>query len=212
MDAVRPHLAQVRKALPLLDVNDFLELPSLALGLGLAVDRIFVPASPQEIRARQASLRPVRSQALRYLEVAAELGLVPGDRVKKIRANTGPVDEARDGVAIAALFIDSEAALAGKHPFSAGALEQLGDDGNWLISQLLPSGATAEKTERSPQAVVRDQLWTDVLRRYDELYQAGVAIWGRRKVDEHIPALHSRVSAAAATAASKAVPTTPATP
>lgn len=208
VDAVRPHLDQVAKELPLLDPNEFLELPSLSLALGFAVDRIFTPASPQEIRARQVTLRPVRSQTLRYLEVAAELGLVPADRVQNIRANTGPLDEARDGVAIAALFSEFADSLADKHPFTAEALERLAADGNWLIIQLQPSGATAEKTERSPDGVLRDQLWTDLLRRYDLLYQAGVAIWGRRKVDEHIPSLHSRAS----TTASKAAPATPPTP
>jgi hypothetical protein len=30
------------------------------------------------------------------------------------------------------------------------------------------------------------------MRRYDVLYMAGVALWGRRKVDEHIPPLRQR--------------------
>src|SRR4051794_32990721 len=87
--------------------------------------RVFTPASPQEVRARQARLRPVRRMALGYLEIAAEMDLVPVARVKAIRANTGPLDEARDGVAIVALFRDHAAALAGKHPFNEEALAQL---------------------------------------------------------------------------------------
>lgn len=213
VDAVRPHLASVAEALPLLDVNDFLELPSISLALGFAVNRIFVPASPQEIRARQQSLRPVRSMTLSYLEIAAELGLVPVDQVKNIRANKGPLDEAHDGVAIAAMFQRLEAKLAGKHPFTKEALQQLADDANWLIQQLVPAGAVPGKTERSADTILRDRLWTDLVRRYDALYQAGVAIWGRRGVDQHIPALHARIAVATSrsTAASDPAVSAPAT-
>jgi hypothetical protein len=49
------------------------------------------------------------------------------------------------------------------------------------------------KAERNPDAVVRGQLWTELDRRHDELYKAGVILWGPRGVDDHIPALHARV-------------------
>lgn len=209
VDAVRPCLDQIVKSLPLLDVNDFLELPAISLALGFSVNRIFVPASPQEIRTRQQRLRPVRSVTLSYLEIVAELGLVPADPVKHIRANKGPLDEAYDAVAIAVMFQKFEAILAGKHPFTKEALQQLADDGNWLIKQLLPAGATPGKTERNADTVLRDRLWTDLVRRYDALYQAGVAIWGRRGVDEHIPALHARAVATTPKSAAAPSPTTP---
>jgi hypothetical protein len=34
--------------------------------------------------------------------------------------------------------------------------------------------------------------------RYDDLYQAGMAIWGRRGVDKHLPALRARAVTKAA--------------
>ena len=61
------------------------------------------------------------------------------------------------------------------------------------MKQLLPSGATAEKGATNPDSLMRDRLWTEVVRRYDLLYQAGVVIWGRRGVEAHLPALQSRV-------------------
>lgn len=197
VDAIRPHEGHVKEALPLVSMNGILELPSLALALGFAAERVFTPASPQEIRARQQRLRPVRSRTLRYLEIVAEMGLVPQDRVAAIRANTGPIDEARDAVAIVAVFNERTDALKNKHPFSEESLQQLAADGNWLLQQLLPKGASAEKAERSPEALLRDRLWTELMRRYDDLYQAGVAVWGRRKVDQHIPALLSRAAVTA---------------
>ncbi len=203
VDAVRPHLDHVAKALPLVPTAELLELPSLALALGFAANRVFTPASRFEIRARQDSLRPMRSMTLLYLEVAADLGLVPKDRIKNIRADRGPVDEARDGVAIVACFHDHAKELLNKHPFTVEALATLAEDGNWLLKQLLPSGATAEKGATSVDTLARDRLWTEVVRRYDLLYQAGVVIWGRRGVDAHIPALQSRVVAAPAAAPEK---------
>ena len=196
LDAVRPHFAHLAKALPLLPLTELEELPSLALALGFAADRVFKPASPKEIRARQESLRPVRSQTLRYLEIVAERGLAPADRVKKIRADRGPVDEARDAVAIVALFNEFASQLANKHPFPPEVLTKLAEDGNWLLKQLLPTGATPEKGAPSEDTLTRDRLWTEVVRRYDLLYQAAVTVWGRRGVDDHLPALQSRVATA----------------
>jgi hypothetical protein len=150
------------------------------------------------VRARQATLRPARSLGLRMLEILGEMELVPVDTVRKIRAGRGPVDEARDGVAIVALFHEHEKALSGKHPFDTAFLSRLAEDGNWLLGQLRPSGATPEKGEKKPEAVLRDKLWTELNRRYDELYKAGVEVWGRRLVDTHIPALQSRLAGSAA--------------
>ena len=192
LDAVRAHLDHLAKALPLVSIAELLELPSLALALGFAANRVFTPASRLEIRAHQESLRPMRAMTLLYLEVAADLGLVPRDRVRKIRADRGPVDEARDGVAIVACFRENAKGLHNKHPFTEEALARLAEDGNWLLKQLLPSGATAEKGATNPDSLMRDRLWTEVVRRYDLLYQAGVVIWGRRGVEAHLPALQSR--------------------
>lgn len=203
VEAVRPHLDHITKALPLINIAELLELPSLALALGFAADRVFTPASRQKIRAHQESLRPMRSQALLYLEIAAELNLVPADRVKKIREGRGPVDEARDAVAIVACFRENAKALLNKHPFTEEALAKLAEDGNWLLKQLLPSGATPEKGTPGEDTLVRDRLWTEVVRRYDVLYQAGMVVWGRRGVEAHIPALQSRLVSAPAAAAGK---------
>jgi hypothetical protein len=35
-------------------------------------------------------------------------------------------------------------------------------------------------------------LWTELNRCDDERYKAGVEVWGRRKVDEHLPSLFAR--------------------
>jgi hypothetical protein len=75
VDAIREHLTHITKALPLANVAELLELPSLTLALGFGADKVFTPASRQEIRAHQATLRPARSLTLRYLEIVGELGV-----------------------------------------------------------------------------------------------------------------------------------------
>lgn len=206
VDAVRPHEDEISEQLPRVHFAKLLELPSLALALGFAADKVFRPASPQEIKARQASLRPARNLTLSYLEIVAALGLIPAERVKKIRSGKGPIDEARDGIAIVSVFREFAGALKNKHPFSQEALDKLAEDGNWLVQQLTPSGAAPGKTEKNPDAMIRDQLWTEIVRRYDLVYMAGVALWGRRGVDDHIPSLLAR--AAASLPPAKEEPTT----
>lgn len=200
IEAIQPHLARVAEAAPLVDQSHLLELPSVALALQFAASRVFTPASPQDIAERQSRLRPLRRAGIAYLTCAAELGLVPSEPVNQIKKDRGPIDEADDGVQIAATMRAHAGALAGKHPFTEEQLTQLSTDGSWLLTQLKPRTAVRDKKAKDPQALLRDQLWTDIQRRHDVLYQAGVAVWGRRKVDEHIPSLHAQAAVKSAAA------------
>lgn len=193
VDAISPHWARIEQALPLVSVQNLKEIPALALAVSFAAERVFKPASPQEIRAHQARLRPARRLALGQLDIFAELGLVSPDKVRAIRADRGPVDEANDAVAIVALFRENAAAWTNKHPFSPAFLQQLADDAQWLLGQLVPKGATPEKSGPSADAVLRNRLWTELNRRYDDLYKAGVEVWGRRHVETHLPTLLTRI-------------------
>lgn len=209
VDAFATHWAHIEQALPLLSVPKLKEIPSLALALAFAADRVFTPASPQEIRAHQLRLRPARRLALAQLDIFVEMGLVAADRVRAIRADRGPVDEANDAVAITALFRENAAAWQNKHPFHEAFLQQLTDDGQWLLGQLVPKGAHPEKTGPSDEVLVRNRLWTELNRRYDDLYKAGVEVWGRRQVDAHMPTLLSRVVAKSETESAPAQAPTP---
>ena len=192
VDALASHWTHIEKALPLISVPDLIEVPTLALALSFAAGRVFTPASPLEIRAHQASLRPARRLTLAQLDIFAELGLVSPDRVRAIRADKGPIDEANDAAAIVALFRENASAWKTKHPFDEAYLEKLATDAHWLLGQLVPKGAKPEKSERAEEALTRDRLWTELNRRYDDLYKAGVEVFGRRKVDEFLPSLLSR--------------------
>lgn len=209
VDAIRAHMGRIQQTLPLISIPKLLELPVLGLALVHADSLVFVPASEGEIHERQQRLRPMRSQTLRQLELFAERNLVPADRVRNIRSGRGPLDEAKDAVAIQAMYEEYATVLAGKHPFTSEELTSLGRDGSWLLQQLQPDEARSAPAERQGGELLRNRLWTEISHRYDDLYTVGVALFGRRAVDDHIPPLLARAAAPARTATPPSTPTTP---
>ena len=193
MSVMTDRLPEVARALASVDVVALAELPALALAVVHATDRMpAVAPSPREIDAALSAIRPQRAATLSFLEVAAGLGLVPPGRVRAIREGTGKLDAARDAVAIVALFRESEATLAGKHPFTAAHFKVLAEKGAWLVQTITPSnGAPTTTSARSPEALDRDRLVKLLERRYDQLRTAGVVCFGVRGVDAKVPPLWS---------------------
>lgn len=197
VERIGPQLADIVKTrLPAVSEAEIREMPSLALALTYAADRVIPPASP-EVRKRQQAIRPLRRFTLMQLQIFAFQGLVPEARTQAIMANQGPIDEANDCIAIPEVFREYEAQIAGKHPFTAAQLDELSNTGNWLKAHLNIPGATpGDEAPVDPDALIRDQLYADLRRRYDDAYKVGVEIWGRTKVDENLPALLARVRSA----------------
>ena len=197
MSAMTPRLADVARLIGSVDVVALAELPALALAVVHATGRVpSVGPSTREIDAALTTLRPLRATTLNFLETAAELGLVPAGRVRAIRAGSGKLDQARDAVAIVALFREYEAALAGKHPFSAAQLKTLAERGDWLVQTLRPSrGVPSTASARTPEARDRDRLVKVLEGRYDQLRTAGVVCFGIRDVDAKVPPLWSAARA-----------------
>ena len=214
VESITPHLEIVRRKLPECPIREVLELPALALGLTVAAGRVITQASEGEIDARFAAFRPMRELTLQFLEICAELKMVPKAPVAKIRAGRGSLDGAQDGIAIAGMFRDQRAVLEGKHPFSAEYLDAMAEHANWLVRQIKPVGAAARPAEYSAEALVRDQFWTMVNARHEQLREAGVVIFGLKRLDELVPPLQSRIQAspvavARPTAGAPAVPAEP---
>ena len=206
-DVMAPHLDAVASKLPGgVTVTELRELPTLMLALVYARGRVG-HAPPSGIEERLAQVSAPRDQTLRYLEVAADRGLVPAGRVEAIRAGTGKLDKARDCVAIAGMFAEYAATLAGKHPFSAAELDLLATHGAWLVAHLKPVGAK-DPFERAPEALLVDRFWKEVERRYDALRLAAAHVFGGLGgVDSHMPMLmtRARVKAKAPAAAGPTV-------
>ena len=203
----RGRAADIQKKLPDVNLAECLECRPLALALDYAAGRVAQPASEKEIEARLKLLRPLREIMLKQLDVFAYLKLVPAERVKAIRAGTGPLDSADDGVKINGIFHEFAGVLANKQPFPQATIEGIGALGNWLIANITPSGAQSPTGPRNPDAILRDQFFTELSRRYDVLREASVVVAGLRNLDEFAPPLFSRVHAPQVTD-----PTPPAAP
>ncbi len=204
VDAILPHVAKLPKLLPTIAVHELLELPALALALLHADGRITKATSTREIDAALSRVGPLRDLTLTYLEIVAELGLVAKDRVRAIRTGKGKLDNARDCTDIAGLFREVAPTLAGKHPFTEEQLDELAKTGTWLVQTLKPTSTTRAKPTRPAAALVRDRFWKLVEDRHDQLRTVGVALFGIRNVDEHVPPLLSRTSTPRSTPAAEA--------
>ena len=193
LTALEPILDATAQKMGNIDVAEIRELPRLGLAIAFADARVFLPASAQEIKTVQARQRPKRKLAILQLTVLSEMELlVDRTKVEAILPGRGGIDEAQDGVASVAVFRDNAAKIAGKHPFDDAWLAELAADSNWLLEQLKVSGAKVDKRPKSPEALVRDQLCAEIVRRYGQGKKVAVERWGWKRVDEHYPALFSR--------------------
>jgi hypothetical protein len=193
VDAILPHVQTVQRKLPENPITEVLELPALGLALLYAANRVARPVSPGEIERRLEEISTPREAGLKQLEVFALLGLIPTERVEAVRRGRGPLDKARDAVAIPGMFREFDAVVAGKHPLPAAMLANLATHGDWLVQQIQPIGVPLAPAEREPAALVRDQMWALIRQRHEYLREAGVVVFGIRSVDDHIPLLASRV-------------------
>lgn len=130
-------VAELSKALPELRVKKILELPELGRALLLAAQKV-APAPTGEIAEKLAIVQKHRAEMLDSAELLAKKGLLPKDAVAAIRAGTGKIDMADDGVALVDLFEKNAAAIAGKHPFTPADLEELRAASEWLLDRLAP--------------------------------------------------------------------------
>jgi hypothetical protein len=218
LEAIEPHLPAAVSKLHDPMLTDVFELPSLVMALDFAAGRVPVAKlSAGEIEKMLAEGAPWRELMLRYLEVAAHplIGLLPRERVIKVRQGTGKLDQAQDFVAIPGLFVEFKDALAGKHPFPAEKLDLLATLGGVLVQNVRPGRSVTEVRKRTAEAILRDQLAELVVARYDHLEVLATVAVGRRKAAELLPALRSAVTLGAAAASGEpagAVEATPAQP
>ena len=180
---------------PSADFASLQELPALAAALDFAASRVPTELSDGEIAALLAEVRPIRKQALAQLDIFAALGLVPADRVATIRAGTGPIDTARDAVAIVGLFEEFSASIGTKHPFTEEHFATLTRTGNALLRVLVPEAAKEGPATMGSEAAVRDAFYGELLERYETARELGVLVFGIKELDAHLPLAHARVAA-----------------
>lgn len=195
VETVRPHVDRLLKELPALPIRWALEAHEVALGLMFAADQIGLPpATRAEIAEKLRSLQYWREPMLMIAEALAMLGLLPPERVRLIRAGKGTIDAARDGIALEALYVDHDAVIGGKHPFTRANLAEVAATGHWLLLNVTPDGgrplAQPEITESS---LLRDRFWYLVSERHAVLRKAGMYLLGDEDLDACVPPLQSRM-------------------
>jgi hypothetical protein len=194
IDALRPHEAAIRRALPEVRWEAIAGFDDLALALAHAAIEVerFAPP-PSDLRDRLARAYELRKKLLCCADVVALLGDVPAAEVAAIRKGRGSIDAAGDCVALAALFTRRPVARA-KVPVSVEELGEAEALGAGLLLDLRPKSAGSKGTDAGLAAatLARDRLWTLFTRTWeDEVWRSGAWIW-RREVDDHVPALASR--------------------
>jgi hypothetical protein len=197
LTAVEPHLPAAVTALREPRLQEVLELPALVMALDFAAGRVPVSKlSAKEIAAMLSEGAPWRELLLGFLEVASHplLGLLPRERVAAVRAGKGKLDMAQDFVALPGLFAEFGEALAGKHPFPAGAVARLGELGGALVQTIRPGQAAAVKVARAEEAILRDRFAWLVSERYDRLGVIATVALGKRKADALLPALRTKLA------------------
>jgi hypothetical protein len=190
--SVLPHAARLRKELPNLKLAELRRLPDLAAGLLYAADRLTGPPSKTEVADKLLRLRRLREPMLLVAEALALLELLPAERVTAIRQGKGAIDSARDGIALEGLYREYAAALRNKHPFSEADLTEVAELGNYLVRAITPSGGRQPTEAQSDASRLRDRLYTLLAQGHAELRKAGFVLFGEA-VNEHVPALATRV-------------------
>ncbi|AUX23847.1 hypothetical protein SOCEGT47_043770 [Sorangium cellulosum] len=205
VQAVCSDPARVRKALPELPLDDVLALPDLGRALVFVSTRITAkPASAREIEAKLKIVAELREPMLLVAETLAKRGLLPKEVVAEIRAGTGKYDMASDGMALAHLYEEHAEALRGKHPFTREEFAALQEASEWLLDNLTPDGARRPVARQRGEAeMMRDRLWTLMVRRHVDLRKIGYYFHGDA-FEEMTPKLQSRVARSTAQAEEEA--------
>jgi hypothetical protein len=139
--------------------------------------------------------RLVRRRLLKNAEGAAEYGLVPRERVESIKKGKGPLDNARDCIALAALYREFKENLSGKTPVSEQEVDRSAQLGTRLLS-LLKSDNVAESDE-APEEIfnayqIRDRFWTLLVQQRELLWKLAGLVVGPKEVNEVVPPLLSQ--------------------
>lgn len=139
--------------------------------------------------------RLIRRRLLKNAEGAAEYTLVPKERVENIKKGKGPLDTARDCIALAALYRECKESLSGKTPVSGEDIDRCSQLGTQLLGLLKPEKAI--EIEEAPEEIaaayqVRDRFWTLLVQQRELLWKLAGLVVGPREVNEVVPPLLSQ--------------------
>jgi len=170
------------------------DLPRIALGLVYAVEQVDGRAGVNVALQKQlAKARVLRDIAMSSASTLAKSGHVPAAEVRKLRKGTGPLNLARDLVALSDFFTRHHGAVKGRTPLTDDQLQEAAQLGGELLKQVKPKGTRTPKDKTFADAQRdRDCFAALLLERYGQLERVAGSLWGR-SLSAHVPALQSRV-------------------
>lgn len=198
MKVVLAHRNEIPKHLPLLNLGELTSLPSLALASKYAALKAEETVPSEKIKSEKlAEARDLRSLLMPVARGLAAAGLVSQQKVDDIERGRGPRDTAGDCVALGELFRHNKKALHGKHPVSDEKIEKAIAVGSWLLENLKPAHAPAEKAAPpSPAVVLRNRFASLLSKRYAALEVVAHYFHGP-DYESLVPPLNSRRASAA---------------
>lgn len=193
LKVMAPRAAEIATKSPSTNVGELLELAAIGPALVYASNLVPPTYSPGDIERDLATIAPMRTATMHFLEAAVIVGVVPEERMAVIRPGRGPLDRASDCVAIAGVLRDFAVPLTGKTLFDSAYIDRLATIGTRLLGSITPTGGVKDTPERHPAAIVRDRFWTLTEERYDLLRAMAVLVFGIKHLDENVPPLTSRI-------------------
>lgn len=193
--SIEPCAARIKKELPAISLENLLSLPELAKAVLHAIDEANLALRPPKRENLQELLTPLfaaREPMLLCAEALALLGYLPKDRVAAIRAGSGPLDAAQDGMALYDLYTEHKAAISGKHPFVEKDLLNIRTLGEDLMDLVTPTGARpAVRAKQAKALEIRDRMTALLVERYADLRRVAMYLFGDA-ASEKVPALQTR--------------------
>lgn len=193
MHVVAEHVVDIPVHFPKVDLNALKALPEIALATKYAALRAeqVVPAESQ-IAEKLKQANELRTKLLSVAKGLAENDHIPMAEVQAIVAGRGARDRAEDCVALAALYRNHSAAIAGKHPITQAMIDEAAAVGSWLLTHLRPADApNPPSAGPSVEVEIRNRFITLLVEGHHKL-QAIAFYFHRSDWEERVPALGSR--------------------
>jgi hypothetical protein len=173
------------------------KIPAIALAASFAVLKVNhlpkVSDTGTVALLREATV--LRRRLLKSADACAEYSQLPVSSVESIKKGKGIRDVVNDCIALASLFREHKAALAGKTPVPDSDVERCSIVGSKLQSVLKTTGASSSQAPSDAQVDaldLRDRFWTLLVQYRDAAWRLGALAVGDQKINELVPPLLSR--------------------
>jgi hypothetical protein len=180
---------KILRELPSADLEPMKELQLLGETLAHAARQVAPPPKSDAIGVAVARGRELRNSFVNQLEVLVDVGLIKDEELAPLRGGKGHIDLANDLIDSVALFKRHEKELVGKLAITPKMIEEGREVGTFLTSRVSPASAVkAPPSTRNPAAEARDQLWSLLVHRHQELRRIAAWVW-LDEADKHVPPL-----------------------